>query len=309
MKKVWLVWGVGVFAYVIAVLHRTSFGVSGLSAADRFSISPSVLSSFVVLQIVVYAGMQIPAGVLLDRYGSRIMIAVGAFIMMSAQLALAFTEIAARRDRCTYCRRCRGCTHLHLGVAVGTAVVPAPAGAVGLAVHGHPRSAGPGDVCASVHVAVVRTGLDFCLRQRCRCRTVGVCAGVECHPRRASRCRRGRRAGRRQGDRATDQDGVDAARHPTRVLQPHGDSVLDHDVRAAVGCAVPEIGSRPRLHDGRLAADAVSHLGNRGRPRSSVFSPVAIPCVDRGWFSPSWWPARSCGRSCFRVVNRLRSGC
>lgn len=92
MKKVWLVWGVGVFAYVIAVLHRTSFGVSGLSAADRFSISPSVLSSFVVLQIVVYAGIQIPAGVLLDRYGSRIMIAVGAFIMMSAQLALAFTE-------------------------------------------------------------------------------------------------------------------------------------------------------------------------------------------------------------------------
>ncbi|MCD2106561.1 MFS transporter [Rhodococcus erythropolis] len=92
MKKVWLVWGVGVFAYVIAVLHRTSFGVSGLSAADRFSTSPSVLSSFVVLQIVVYAGMQIPAGVLLDRYGSRIMIAVGAFIMMSAQLALAFTE-------------------------------------------------------------------------------------------------------------------------------------------------------------------------------------------------------------------------
>lgn len=45
-----------------------------------------------MLQIVVYAGMQIPAGVLLDRYGSRIMIAVGAFIMMSAQLALAFTE-------------------------------------------------------------------------------------------------------------------------------------------------------------------------------------------------------------------------
>ena len=146
MKKVWLVWGVGVFAYVIAVLHRTSFGVSGLSAADRFSISPSVLSSFVVLQIVVYAGMQIPAGVLLDRYGSRIMIAVGAFIMMSAQLALAFTEslpvaIGARiavgaGDALTFISV----------LLVGTAVVPAPAGAVGLAVHGHPRSAGPGDV-------------------------------------------------------------------------------------------------------------------------------------------------------------------
>ncbi|GCE43233.1 membrane protein, putative [Rhodococcus wratislaviensis] len=88
----WLVWGVGVVAYIVAVLHRTSFGVSGLAASERFSISPSVLSSFVVLQIVVYAGMQIPAGVLLDRYGSRVMIAAGALIMASAQMVLALTE-------------------------------------------------------------------------------------------------------------------------------------------------------------------------------------------------------------------------
>ncbi|RZK83750.1 MAG: MFS transporter [Rhodococcus sp. (in: high G+C Gram-positive bacteria)] len=73
-------------------MHRTSFGVSGLAATERFSISPSVLSGFVVLQIVVYAGMQIPAGVLLDRYGSRIMISAGALIMASAQMLLALTE-------------------------------------------------------------------------------------------------------------------------------------------------------------------------------------------------------------------------
>ncbi|MFZ2177664.1 MAG: MFS transporter [Rhodococcus sp. (in: high G+C Gram-positive bacteria)] len=101
MSRAWLVWGVGVVAYIVAVLHRTSFGVSGLAATDRFSIGPSVLSSFVVLQIIVYAGMQIPAGLLLDRYGSRRMIASGALIMASAQLMLALTEslpvaIAAR---------------------------------------------------------------------------------------------------------------------------------------------------------------------------------------------------------------------
>ena len=44
MKRVWLVWGIGVFAYVVAVLHRTAFGVSGLTATDRFGISPAVLS-------------------------------------------------------------------------------------------------------------------------------------------------------------------------------------------------------------------------------------------------------------------------
>ena len=78
-----MVWGIGVFAYVIGVLHRTAFGVAGLSAADRFSISPSLLSSFVVLQVVVYAAMQIPAGVLLDRIGSRKMIAAGALIIVN----------------------------------------------------------------------------------------------------------------------------------------------------------------------------------------------------------------------------------
>ncbi|MDI6630485.1 MFS transporter [Rhodococcus cercidiphylli] len=91
-KAVWVVWGVGVFAYIVGVLHRTSFGVAGLSAADRFSVSPSLLSSFVVLQVIVYAGMQIPAGVLLDRIGSRKMIAAGALIMASAQITLALTE-------------------------------------------------------------------------------------------------------------------------------------------------------------------------------------------------------------------------
>ncbi|QII05254.1 MFS transporter [Rhodococcoides fascians A25f] len=91
-RTVWVVWGVGVFAYIIGVLHRTSFGVAGLSAADRFSVSPSLLSSFVVLQVIVYAAMQIPAGVLLDRIGSRRMIAAGALIMASAQITLALTE-------------------------------------------------------------------------------------------------------------------------------------------------------------------------------------------------------------------------
>ncbi|QII02359.1 MFS transporter [Rhodococcoides fascians A21d2] len=91
-RTVWVVWGIGVFAYIIGVLHRTSFGVAGLSAADRFSVSPSLLSSFVVLQVIVYAAMQIPAGVLLDRIGSRRMIAAGALIMASAQITLALTE-------------------------------------------------------------------------------------------------------------------------------------------------------------------------------------------------------------------------
>jgi MFS family permease len=90
--RAWIVWTTGMLAYVIAVLDRTTLGVSGLNAADRFGASPSVLSTFVVLQVVVYACAQVPAGVLLDRFGSRALIAGGATLMASGQLVLALTE-------------------------------------------------------------------------------------------------------------------------------------------------------------------------------------------------------------------------
>ncbi len=97
----WIVWSIGLLAYVVAILDRTTLGVSGLDAADRFHASPGVLSTFVVLQVVVYAGAQIPAGLLLDRYGSRVMIVAGGVLMAAGQLTLAFSEalpaaIAAR---------------------------------------------------------------------------------------------------------------------------------------------------------------------------------------------------------------------
>ena len=90
--RAWTILATGLLAYVVAVLDRTTLGVSGLSAADRFAASPGVLSTFVVLQVVVYAGAQVPAGVLLDRYGSRVLIVAGAALMSSGQSLLALTE-------------------------------------------------------------------------------------------------------------------------------------------------------------------------------------------------------------------------
>ena len=88
----WIVWSTGLLAYIVAVLDRTTLGVSGLDAADRFAASPGLLSTFVVLQVIVYAGAQVPAGLLLDRYGSKALIVAGAGLMACGQLTLAFTE-------------------------------------------------------------------------------------------------------------------------------------------------------------------------------------------------------------------------
>jgi MFS family permease len=48
-----------------------------------------VLSLFIVLQLAVYAAFQVPVGVLLDRLGSRRMIAAGAAVMGTGQIVLA----------------------------------------------------------------------------------------------------------------------------------------------------------------------------------------------------------------------------
>ena len=88
----WIVWATGLLAYIVAVLDRTTLGVSGLAAADRFNAAPAALSTFVVLQVIVYALAQVPAGLLLDRFGSKALIVAGAAVMATGQLILAFTE-------------------------------------------------------------------------------------------------------------------------------------------------------------------------------------------------------------------------
>jgi MFS family permease len=85
-------WAIAVAVYLVAVFHRTSLGVAGLQAADRFSISASQLSVFVLLQLGIYAGMQIPTGILVDRYGPRRLLVVAAGTMGLAQLLFAVAE-------------------------------------------------------------------------------------------------------------------------------------------------------------------------------------------------------------------------
>ena len=50
--RAWLIWAVALIAYVVAVLQRTSFGVAGVEAAERFSVTAAQLSSLAVVQLV-----------------------------------------------------------------------------------------------------------------------------------------------------------------------------------------------------------------------------------------------------------------
>ena len=91
-RRAYAIWGTALAVYVLAVFHRTSLGVAGLLAADRFDINASQLATFTVLQLAVYAAMQVPVGVMLDRFGSRALIASGLVAMTVGQLWFAVAD-------------------------------------------------------------------------------------------------------------------------------------------------------------------------------------------------------------------------
>lgn len=89
--RAWVIWSVGVAAYVLAITNRTSLGAVGVEAADRFQADASTLALFAVVQLAVYGGMQIPVGVLLDRFGSRPIMIIGMLLMAAGQLTMALS--------------------------------------------------------------------------------------------------------------------------------------------------------------------------------------------------------------------------
>lgn len=85
----WVVWGVAAISYAVAVINRSSLSALGPAAQDHFGIDATTLSIFPVIQLLVYAGLQIPVGVLLDRIGATSMILIGGALMIAGQVAMA----------------------------------------------------------------------------------------------------------------------------------------------------------------------------------------------------------------------------
>ena len=90
--RAWITWGAGVTVYLVAVFNRSSLGVAGPDAEHRFHINAASLSTFTVLQMLVYAGMQIPVGLLIDRFGPRRLLMTGLSVMCAAQAGFAAVD-------------------------------------------------------------------------------------------------------------------------------------------------------------------------------------------------------------------------
>lgn len=76
---------------MLAVTNRTSLAAVGVDAAERFGADAATLSMFAVVQLAMYGGMQIPVGVLLDRYGARPIMVTGMVLMALGQVTMALS--------------------------------------------------------------------------------------------------------------------------------------------------------------------------------------------------------------------------
>jgi sugar phosphate permease len=91
-RGAWLIFNVALLAYAVAVFQRASLGVAGVEAERHFATTAAVVSLFAVLQLAVYASLQVPVGVVLDRLGARRLIATGALLMALGQLVMATAQ-------------------------------------------------------------------------------------------------------------------------------------------------------------------------------------------------------------------------
>lgn len=87
----WLVWVIAVGVYFLALFHRASLGVAGNEALTQLNISATALGTFAMVQVGVYALMQVPAGLMIDQWGPRRMLLAATLTMGTAQILFAFS--------------------------------------------------------------------------------------------------------------------------------------------------------------------------------------------------------------------------
>ena len=207
-----------------------------------------------MLQLGVYAAMQVPTGILVDRFGPRRMLLVATVIMGSAQLM--FSQVESY-PLALVARGLLGCGDAMTYISVLRLVAgwfPARRYPVMVTLTSVVGMAG--NVVATVPLTIMladpRLGPDLRHRRRA---VAGVRAAAAAPGRSRRRTGRPSRsdgpAGRPQGA-AGGQARLAVAGRPAGLLDPPVDHGRTHRVRRAVGLPVPDPGpglpARPRRH-------------------------------------------------------------
>src|SRR6478752_6488751 len=90
--RAWLVWAVGVSAYLMAFFHRVTLNVAAGDTAERLGVATGALGLFAFLQLGAYLAMQLPAGFAADRIGPRRTLALGVLAIVVGETLFALAH-------------------------------------------------------------------------------------------------------------------------------------------------------------------------------------------------------------------------
>jgi sugar phosphate permease len=109
----WLVWGLGAALYLIAFYQRVAPAVITAELSREFGLSAAALGNLSAFYFYSYAAVQIPTGLLADRWGPRKVLATGAALTALGTLVFAWSPSVAYANA----------GRLAIGAAAGVAFV------------------------------------------------------------------------------------------------------------------------------------------------------------------------------------------
>ena len=113
LRTAFLVWGLAAALYFLAFFQRVTPAVITRELMTEFAIGAAALGNLSAFYFYTYVGIQIPTGLLVDRYGPRRILTAGAGISALGTLAFALAP--------TYALAALG--RLLVGASVGVAFV------------------------------------------------------------------------------------------------------------------------------------------------------------------------------------------
>lgn len=88
----WVMWGLPAVLFLIAFFHRVAPGVVAKELMEAFQATGAIVGLLSALYFYAYAGLMIPAGLLVDAFGVRRVVAIGGAVMGLGTLAMGITS-------------------------------------------------------------------------------------------------------------------------------------------------------------------------------------------------------------------------
>lgn len=97
----WIIWLTAGSFYLFEFVHRIALSVMLPELSQSFNVSSALLSGLAASYFFAYAFAQIPVGLLIDRYGTRLLLTLACFLITIASFLFAYTD---NIFLATYCR-------------------------------------------------------------------------------------------------------------------------------------------------------------------------------------------------------------